>query len=103
MAKRTIVWTETAAKQRREILKYWKERNGSSKFAEKIIRLVSNQVKTIEKHPESFRETDFDNTRVSALGHFSIYYRITDDKLIIMAFGDNRQDPSKLLNLIIRK
>jgi hypothetical protein len=44
MAKRTIVWTETAAKQRRLILKYWKERNGSSKFAEKISDLF-HQVK----------------------------------------------------------
>jgi plasmid stabilization system protein ParE len=40
MAKRTIVWTETAAKQRRQILKYWTERNQSTTFAEKLIEII---------------------------------------------------------------
>ena len=30
MAKRAVVWTETAVKQRREILKYWVKRNGTT-------------------------------------------------------------------------
>jgi len=34
------------------------------------------------------------------MGHFSIYYKITETKLIIMAFWDNRQDPKKLLESI---
>ena len=79
MAKKSIVWTETAAKQRREILRYWTLRNGSTRYAEKLIKLISKQINIIEKHPESFKETEFPNTRESALGHFSIYYRITDD------------------------
>ena len=37
MAKRKIVWTETAAKQRREILKYWTEWNESTIYAKKLI------------------------------------------------------------------
>ena len=36
MAKRKIVWTETAAKQRRDVLKYWTERNKSTTYAEKL-------------------------------------------------------------------
>jgi plasmid stabilization system protein ParE len=40
MAKRTIVWTETAAKQRRQILKYWTERNQSTTFAVKLIEII---------------------------------------------------------------
>lgn len=100
MAKKFVVWTETAIKQRREILKYWTKRNGSTVFAEKLIRLIAKQIKVIEKHPESFREADFPNTRESAFGFFSLYYRITEEQLIIMAFWDNRQDPNKLLLLI---
>ncbi len=100
MAKKSVVWTETAIKQRREILKYWTKRNGSTVFAEKLIRLIGKQIKVIEKHPESFREADFPNTRESAFGFFSIYYQITEEHLIIMAFWDNRQDPNKLLLVI---
>lgn len=98
MAKKIkVVWTETAAKQRREILKYWTIRNGSTLFADKLIKLVSNQIRLIEEYPDSFKETEFPDTRESAMGHFSIYYKFFDKQLIIMAFWDNRQDPKKLL------
>ena len=33
MAERAVVWTETAARQRREILKYWTKRSGGLFFS----------------------------------------------------------------------
>ena len=100
MAKRTIVWTDTAAKQRRQILKYWTERNQSTAFAEKLIEITAKHLKVISKNPEAFKETEFDNLRESAMGHFSLYYKITETQIIVMAFWDNRQDPKKLLKEI---
>jgi hypothetical protein len=41
MAKRLVDWTETAARQRREILKYWVKNNGSTVYAEKLIDLTA--------------------------------------------------------------
>ena len=103
MAKRTVVWTATAAKQRREILKYWTKRNGSTLYAEKLIKLTARQIKTIIKHPESFKSAGYSDTRVSAMGYFSFYYKTTEDQLIITAFWDNRQEPKKILDLITNK
>ena len=100
MVKRTVVWTETAARQRREILKYWVIRNGTTTYAEKLIKLVSEQVKVIVANPKLFKKADFPVTHVSALGHFSIFYKYTKDSLIITAFWDNRQDPKKLLDIL---
>lgn len=100
MAKRAVVWTHTAAKQRRYILKYWTQRNRSTKYAEKLIKLTAERINVILKHPKSFKETSYPNTRVAAMGHFSIFYKLTDSKLIITAFWDNRQDPKKLLDLL---
>jgi len=100
MAKRLVVWTETAARQRREILKYWTQRNGSTTYAEKLIDLTAKQIKVILKHPEAFKQADFPDTRESAMGHFSIFYKVTYKHLLITAFWDNRQDPKKLLELI---
>ena len=55
MAKRTVVWADTAIKQRREILRYWTLRNGSTVYAEKLIRMTKNRIKTIlDNH---FRES----------------------------------------------
>ena len=100
MAKRDVVWTETAVRQRREILKYWTKHNGSTKYAEKLIRLTAERIKLILNNPESFKKADYSDTRESAMGHFSIYYKLTKDLLIITAFWDNRQDPKKLLELL---
>lgn len=100
MAKRTVVWTETAARQRREILKYWVKRNGTTTYAEKLIKLTAEQIKIILSNPELFKKTNFPETHVSVLGHFSIFYKTTKDTLIITAFWDNRQDPKKLLKLL---
>ncbi|MNK05492.1 Plasmid stabilization system protein [compost metagenome] len=100
MAKRKIVWTETSVKQRREILKYWTERNKSTTYAVSLIELIAKHVKIISKNPEAFKETEMKHIRESAMGHFSLYYAFTDDQIIILAFWDNRQDPKKLLKAI---
>lgn len=102
MAKRNVVWTETAAKQRREILAYWTKRNHSTIYAEKLINLTADHIKIILKQPESFKLADFPGTRESAFGHFSIYYKTTPELIIITAFWDNRQDPKQLLKLLIK-
>ena len=100
MVKRNVVWTETAARQRREILNYWVKRNGTTTYAERLIKLISEQIKIILTNPKLFKKADYPNTHVSALGHFSIFYKYTKDTLIITAFWDNRQDPKKLLDIL---
>jgi plasmid stabilization system protein ParE len=100
VAKREVVWTQIAAKQRWEILEYWTVRNQSSAYAEKLIRLTTARIKVILKHPESYKLTIYPETRISAMGHFSILYKLTESHLIITAFWDNRQDPKKLLEII---
>lgn len=103
MAKQKVVWTETAVRQRRAILKYWTERNQSTIYAEKLIELVKAHLNIILKSPESFKATEFKDTRESAMGHFSLYYKISDDKIIVVAFWDNRQNPKKLLKSLSEK
>ena len=87
-------------KQRREILKYWTERNESTIYAKKLIEITAKHLKVISKNPEAFKETEIDDVRESAMGHFSLYYKITPDQIIVMAFWDNRQDLKKLLKAI---
>ncbi len=86
MAKRIIEWTTTAIRQRRSILKYWTLRNGSTIFAEKIIRISEKHTESIADNPFAFRATDFPNTHVAAMGHFSIYYQITEGIIFVTAF-----------------
>ena len=100
MAKRIVVWTETAVRQRREILSYWVKQNGTTTYAEKLIKLIAKQIRVIQGNPKLFKKTDFPDTHVSALGHFSIFYKFTKETLFITAFWDNRQNPKKLLEIL---
>jgi plasmid stabilization system protein ParE len=102
MVKRKIIWTKTAALQRREILKYWTERNGNTKYAEQLIQITSSHIKVISNSPNSFKQTEIKSIHESAMGHFSIYYKITADQIIVLAFWDNRQSAKKLLKAIVK-
>jgi len=100
MGKRTVVWTDTAARQRRAVLKYWTKHNGSAIFAEELIKLIADRIQIIQPHPISYKSTTYPGTRESAMGHFSLFYKSDHNTLIITAFWDNRQDPKQLLEIV---
>jgi plasmid stabilization system protein ParE len=100
MDKKSVVWTETAIKQRREILKYWTIRNKSSAYSEKLIGLINEHSNLLAHNPEAGKPTNHLDTREAAMGNFSIYYKNEIARIVITAFWDNRQDPEKLLELL---
>jgi plasmid stabilization system protein ParE len=102
VAERTVVWTSTAVLQRREIFKYWNKRTGSTVYSEKLIYLIKEKVELLLKFPFLGKETTYPETRESALGNFSVYYKITEKHIIITAFWDNRQNPDSLLEELLR-
>jgi uncharacterized protein YdaL len=75
MAERVKVWTKTALKQRREILKYWKLKNKTSTYFEKIIRLTQHRILVIAENPFTFKLTSSFDIRESIMGNFSLYYK----------------------------
>ncbi|WP_192348617.1 type II toxin-antitoxin system RelE/ParE family toxin [Algoriphagus sp. Y33] len=100
MAKRNVVWTRTADLQFVGILEYWVQRNKSNTYSKKLVKLVSKRTKQISEKPFIYKSTDFKDVRVASLGNFSIYYKVSDEQIIISAFWDNRQDPVKLLKVL---
>lgn len=103
MAKRNVVWTRTADIQFIGILEYWVKRNKSNLYSKKLIRLVSKRTEQISHDPYICKQTDFKDTRVASLGNFSIYYKITNEDIMISAFWDNRQNSKKLLKILQNK
>ena len=57
MAKKSVVWTATAIKQRREILKYWTLRNKSTTYAEKLLILIKDRIHLIATNPSAGKPT----------------------------------------------
>jgi plasmid stabilization system protein ParE len=97
MAQKKIIWTETAARQRRSILEYWLHRNQSPTYSLKLLQLSNEKANLIADNPLIYKAAEFPNTHVAGMGHFSLFYKIKADTIIITAFWDNRQDPKQLL------
>jgi len=100
MVVKTVIWTDTAVRERRKTLKYWTKRNKSSTYSEKLIFEILERVQFLLKNPESFISTDYKDIRTSTLGHYNIYYKTTEKALIVIAFWDNRQNPKKLFKIL---
>lgn len=100
MARRTVVWTLTATKQRRNILEYWVLHNSSTQYSRKLVKAITLRTGIIAKHPEIGKQTSIKGIREAAMGNFSLYYKITEDNIVIMAFWDNRQNPDDVLKLL---
>jgi len=50
MAKQ-ITWTKRAQNDRKEILQYWRQRNQSNTFSQKLNESIKKAVKFIASHP----------------------------------------------------
>jgi plasmid stabilization system protein ParE len=100
MAKRKIVWTRTADLQFVGVLEYWLNRNKSNTYSKKLILEVSKRTKQIAENPFIYTSTDFKDVRVASVGNFSIFFKVAEKQIVILAFWDNRQDPKKLLNFL---
>ena len=101
MALLNVFWTETAAVQRNLIFEYWNKRNGSNTYSSKLRLIINNNIGLLRKYPGLGMKTDFGEHRSLSLGHFSLFYRYDATRIIITAFWDNRQDPEKLLALLL--
>jgi plasmid stabilization system protein ParE len=100
MAVKTVIWTDTAVRQRRKILYYWTKRNKSSSYSEKLIHEISERIHSILNNPDAFITTNFPDIKTSTLGHYNIFYKTTQKELIVVAFWDNRQNPKTLLKIL---
>jgi plasmid stabilization system protein ParE len=100
MAQRTVRWTRTTDIQYVEILGYWVKRNKSTTYSKKLIKIVAERTQQLAKTPFICKKADFKDTRVASLGNFSVFYKVTDNEILITAFWDNRQDQKKLLRIL---
>lgn len=103
MARRNVIWTRTADLQFVGILEYWINRNKSKTYSKKLIKLVAKRTAQIAETPFIYKAIDFNDVRVTSIENFSIYYKVTHEAIIVMAFWDNRQDPKKLLKILQNK
>jgi plasmid stabilization system protein ParE len=76
------------------ILDFYIERNKSKSYSIKLYRLISREVKLLQKHPELGLKTSDDSIRGLIIENYILYYEIAENAIIIHTIWDNRQNPA---------
>ena len=95
MAKR-VSWTETAKKARREILDYWLQQNNSKTYSRKLSTLLKRKVELIRSQNYVGKPTNYKDVRATLVHHFTLFYKVTEQEIIIVGIWDNRRNPDDL-------
>jgi plasmid stabilization system protein ParE len=93
-----IIWTRNAICHFDEIINFllltWNE-----EIAQSFIDLVENELLFIKSNPKCYPMFDeFRNIRkVVVHKNVSLFYRLNENKIELISFWDNRQNPNKLI------
>jgi plasmid stabilization system protein ParE len=94
VAKRKIIWSTRARSRLYAILEFYIDRNKSKSYSIKLYRLISKEVRLLQKYSDLGLKTTDNSIRGLIIENYIIYYEITEDKIIIHSVWDCRQDPS---------
>lgn len=94
MAKRKIIWSTRAKGRLYAILEYYIDRNKSKSYSIKLYRLISKEVKLLQKYSDLGLKTTDDSIRGLIIENYIVYYEITEDTIVIHTIWDCSQDPA---------
>src|SRR5689334_2159375 len=93
---RQIVWSGSAENDRKAILSYWLDRNGSSAYSLKLFKRVNRMVERLLAHPFLGRPTDIKGVRVLKIDDYLLFYEVIGEIILIHHIWNGRRDLSKL-------
>jgi len=96
MVKRKIIWSHRARIALYSILNYYAERNKSKSYSARLYKKINQNIRILKKYPDIGIRTEMENVRGLIIGHYIVYYEITDAAIIIHSIWDSRQNPDNL-------
>lgn len=91
-----VNWSPLAQKKRKNILGYWKSRNGNNSYSIKLNSLFKEAAKQLSKFPYIGRLSDIEGVRIKIVRDYLLFYEVTDSTIEILTVWDSRQDPDEL-------
>jgi addiction module RelE/StbE family toxin len=93
---RKIVWTKIAQEERKNIFKYWNNRNKSTLYSKKLQSLFKESLNLISQNPNIGKLTDIEGVRIKIVRDYLLYYQITSNKVYVLMVWDSRRNPDSL-------
>ena len=95
-----IIWSIRAQKDKKEIFKYWSQRNKSNRYSKKLNQLFKEAILLLREHPYIGRPTDDALVRIKIVKEYLLIYEVTETSINILSVWDGRQHPSKLEDIL---
>jgi len=90
---REIRWTDEAWEEFFRILRFYDERNQSTRYSEKLEEMVWKKLATVRRLPEIGQFVVEENQRRVVVDRkFIILYEIEEDAIVVHVFRDGRRD-----------
>jgi|APTNR8051073442_1049403.scaffolds.fasta_scaffold01766_8 toxin YoeB len=93
---RQIVWSVPAERDRKDILAYWNERNGSPTYGLKLFGRINTALGRLLKNPFMGRPSDIPDIRVVLVEDPLLFYEVLSDAILVHHICHGKRDLSKL-------
>ena len=97
MAGKKLNWSARAKRELKEIVRFYRHRNGNNEYGRKLLqefRLAKKRVEKEELIGQRFEDTDL--RFVVVLGTYQMFYRIGWRENTVVAVWDGRRNPNDL-------
>lgn len=95
MAKKQVVWTDTAIAELEGILQFYLDRNQNNNYSNWLLSSIEKRIELISIYSQIGRRTDLPNIRILPFSDFGIIYKDTTTLIYNESIWDFRQNPMK--------
>lgn len=92
---RQVVWSANAQRERMEVLRYWADRNGSTRYSEKLDGLFRTALRVIATNPKLGRPTSDPDVRLKTIGDHMLFYPYTATEVHVLSVWHQKRDPKE--------
>ena len=93
---REIAWSAPAEKDRKDILAYWNERNGSESYSLKLFTRINTALAKLRSNPYMGRPSDITDIRVVHVDRYLLFYEVMSDAILVHHIWHSKRDLSKM-------
>jgi len=96
---RQVVWSAVAENDRKRILVYWVEWNGSPAYSLKLFRRINGVLERLQRVPYMGRPTDVHGMRVMPVDRYLMFYEVMADAIVVHHLCHEKRDRSSIPNV----
>lgn len=95
MAKRKIIWSNTAIKRLYAIFEADIRKNNRKEYSINLFKTISEQIKLLAKHPLTGTATSDESVRVLIIETIIVYYGLSEDRISIFTISESSKNTDK--------